>query len=108
MLSSVDWFRNGAPLDAGWEDLFRKMLLYGTGVRMLFPRVYSPDELQQIKAPVLLLIGDKEVIYRPEAAIQVAKRWVPRLQAAILPNTNHIAALSQPARVNQAILDFFA
>jgi pimeloyl-ACP methyl ester carboxylesterase len=105
-LDSVRWIRNGAPLDADWEELFRRYLLYGTGARRIFPRVFKPAELLQVKTPTLLLIGDKEVIYHPQKTIEAAQRYMPNLRAAILPNANHMAALSQPELVNEHILNF--
>lgn len=105
-LHSADWMRNGAPTDSQWEQLFKLMMLYGTGTRYLFPAVFSPDELRRVSTPTLLLIGDKEVIYPPEEAIAAAKKYMPNLQTAVIPNANHIAALSQPELINAQIRAF--
>jgi pimeloyl-ACP methyl ester carboxylesterase len=107
-LQSVDWIRNRAPLDSDWEELFRKFMLYGTGARAMLPRVYAPSELRQIRVPTLLLIGDREVIYSPHKTVEAARRHIPQLQSVILPDANHIAALSQPELVNREILKFFS
>lgn len=106
-LRSAEWIRAGAPSDPAWERLFALFMTYGTGARMVFPRVYSDKELAQVKTPTLLLIGDKEVIYQPEAAIRSARRKLPNIQCAILPGANHIAAISQPELVNKQIVNFF-
>lgn len=58
--------------------------------------------------PVLLILGEKEAIYNPQSAIRAAKKLIPGLQVAIIPEAHHITALAQPARVNQRILEFFA
>ncbi len=72
------------------------------------PRVFSDDELRRIRNPVLLLIGDHDVIYKPEEAIRRATRLVPGLKAEIVPNANHCAQYTAPEFVNARILDFLA
>jgi pimeloyl-ACP methyl ester carboxylesterase len=71
------------------------------------PTVFSDDELRAIQTPVLLLIGDHEVIYKPEDAIRRAIRLVPNLKAEIMPNANHIAEYTNAQMVNEKILEFF-
>ena len=66
------------------------------------------EELRKIRAPVLLLIGDHEVIYRPEKAIQRATRLVSGLKAEIVPGANHSAQYTAPDFVNARILEFLA
>ncbi len=72
------------------------------------PTIFSDDELRKIQAPVLLLIGDHEVIYKPEDAIRRASRLVPNLKTEIIPNANHIAEYTAPVFVNTAIINFLA
>jgi pimeloyl-ACP methyl ester carboxylesterase len=72
------------------------------------PRVFSDAELRQIRAPVLLLIGDHEVIYKPERAIRRAIRLVAGLKAEIIPKANHNAQYTAPDAVNARILAFLA
>jgi len=57
---------------------------------------------------MLLLIGDHEVIYKTERAIERATRLVTGLKAEIIPNANHIAEYAAPEFVNKQILDFLA
>jgi pimeloyl-ACP methyl ester carboxylesterase len=105
-LHSVDWMRNNAPTDPQWEELFKLIMQYGTGTRYLFPAVFPPEDLRRVATPTLLMIGDKEVIYPPEAAIRAAKKHMPNLRSAVIPNANHIASLSQPELVNEQIRTF--
>ena len=70
------------------------------------PSVFTDEELRKIRVPVLLLIGDHEVIYKPEKAIRRAVRHVPDLKAEIIPNANHNAQYTAAARVNERILAF--
>jgi pimeloyl-ACP methyl ester carboxylesterase len=70
------------------------------------PHVFSDEELRQIQAPVLLLIGDHEVIYKPDQVIRRATRLVSNLKAEIVPNANHCAQYTAPELVNHEILEF--
>ncbi|HVM72654.1 MAG TPA: alpha/beta hydrolase [Anaerolineales bacterium] len=104
------------PYEWIWQDFPRESSIYHlrevtavTGVpRHWSPTVFSDEELHGIQTPVLLLIGDHEVIYKPERAIERATRLVPGLKTVIVPNANHIAEFTAAEFVNQQILDFLA
>jgi pimeloyl-ACP methyl ester carboxylesterase len=70
------------------------------------PTVFSDEELRRIRTPVLLLIGDHEVIYKPNRVIERASRLVSGLTAEIVPNANHVAEYTNPEFVNRKILEF--
>lgn len=106
MARAVDWMNAGLPADGQWDALFRLSLIHGTGANRVFPRVYSADELAEIDAPTLLIIGDHERIYPPAAALDAAVRSMPGIQTAMVPGAHHIAAVAQPDRVNGRILEF--
>jgi pimeloyl-ACP methyl ester carboxylesterase len=72
------------------------------------PVVFSDEELRRISIPVLLLIGDHEVIYKPERVIERATRLVAGLKAEMVPNANHCAEYTNPEFVNSKILEFLA
>lgn len=74
---------------------------------MVFPSVFKPAELRKINVPTWLLIGDKEVLYKPLATIQKAVQMMPELKTAIVPEANHIAAMSNPAEINKRIIEAF-
>ncbi len=74
-------------------------------IRVL-PSVFTDDELQQIKAYTLLLIGGKEVIYDPEVAVNRAKQLIPNIEAEVVPNASHGLPLEQAELVNERILEF--
>jgi len=79
---------------------------YRPSVNQFAPHVFSNEELRQIQAPVLLLVGDHEVIYSPDAVIRRAIRFVPNLKARIVPNANHCAQYTAPEFVNRKIAEF--
>lgn len=100
------WCQQGLPMDGDWEQLFLASLLEGRSQNRIFPAVFNDEELKQIRTPVLLLIGDHEVIYKPQKAIARATRLVPDICAEIIPSANHIAGISNPDFVNNRILQF--
>ena len=104
MNRAVDWMNAGLPTDALWDPLFRLALIHGTGANRVFPRVFTPEEFAQIKAPTLLLIGDHEKIYSPTAAVEAATRLLPGIAIDLVPGAHHIAAIAQPRWVNGRIL----
>ena len=73
---------------------------------MMFPTVYTEEELKQIEIPALLLIGAGEKIYNPKKAIDRAQRWMPDLTAEIIPNVCHTLNMEQPETINALILKF--
>jgi pimeloyl-ACP methyl ester carboxylesterase len=108
MHSSVNWMHNGLRYDPLWEPLFYRSMIYGRLINQVFPRVYSKEEFAQIKAQVLLLLGEKEAIYNNlHSAIRSARELIPGVEVALIPAAHHITALAQPNKVNQHILQFF-
>jgi pimeloyl-ACP methyl ester carboxylesterase len=109
MEASVDWMHAGLGRDPLWGPLFIETMKHGRLINRVFPRVYKKEELAEISAPVLLIFGDREVIYGDlDEAIQSGKALIPEASVAVIPNAHHIAALAQPELVNQEFLRFFA
>ncbi|MEO8679856.1 MAG: alpha/beta hydrolase [Vicinamibacterales bacterium] len=103
------WIENGVaidPIDANWGSLINLARREGRPVNFVPPRVLSRRELRAIRAPTLLLIGEKEVIYEPEATLARALAAMPGLQAEIVPGANHMAALTRPDEVSARIVAF--
>jgi pimeloyl-ACP methyl ester carboxylesterase len=71
------------------------------------PTVFTDEELRQIQTPMLLLIGDHEVNYKPDRVIRRATSLMPHLKAEIVPNANHNAEYTNAQAVNDKILEFF-
>ena len=107
LLSAYDWIWQDFPKEESIAQL-RAITAITGHPRHWFPTVFSDAELRKIRTPVLLLIGDHEVIYKPERAIERATRLVAGLKAEIVPNANHIAEFTAPDFVNKQILDFLA
>jgi pimeloyl-ACP methyl ester carboxylesterase len=70
------------------------------------PKVYSDYELKQLTMPVLLLLGEEEVIYNVPAVVCRAGRLLPNLQVGLVPGAGHGLNLEQPELVSDTILKF--
>lgn len=75
---------------------------------MYLPPVATDAELQSLKPPVLLLLGDKELIYDHTAAIKRAAALIPNLQTTLLPNAGHALSFDQPEMTNARLLEFLS
>jgi len=78
-------------------------------------RDWTPEEVQSIKAPVLLVIGDSDII-RPEHTVEMFRLFgggvigdiagLPRSQLAVLPGTTHITVVYRAEWLNSMIGQF--
>lgn len=73
-----------------------------------FVRGESARELAKISVPTLLMLGEYEAIYNPQAALRKAQKAIPDLQAEIVPRTGHAAMYDRPDYVNPRVLEFLA
>jgi pimeloyl-ACP methyl ester carboxylesterase len=109
--NAYDWLWQGfprAPVDARLKYIavIAGYPRYRPSINSFAPHVFSDEELCRIKAPVLLLIGDHEVIYHPDQVIRRAAHLVPNLMAKMIPNANHSAQYTAAEAVNQEVLEF--
>ena len=72
----------------------------------VMPSVFSDDELQGLRVPVLLLIGENEVIYDAAEALARARRLVPDFRGELVPECSHDMSFSQYRIVDARVLDF--
>ena len=94
------------PRDKLWSALIAVTMSEGPEVSVINAAVFSRAELRAIRVPTLLLIGDAERLYEPQATLSLAKKRMPGLQGAIVPDADHIAAMAQPDDVNVRIIGF--
>ncbi len=72
----------------------------------IMPSVFSDDELRAMNVPVLLLIGEHEVIYDPAKALARAQALIPNFEGELVPNCSHEMSSSQYQVVDGCVLDF--
>jgi pimeloyl-ACP methyl ester carboxylesterase len=68
--------------------------------------VFTDDELGQMAAPTLLLIGDHEIMCEPKKALANAARLIPNLQAEVVPDASHMLNSDQPELINSCAREF--
>jgi pimeloyl-ACP methyl ester carboxylesterase len=66
----------------------------------------SDDALRALRFPVLLLIGENEVLYDAAAAVARARRLIPDFEGALVPDSRHDMCSSQFRTVDARVLDF--
>jgi pimeloyl-ACP methyl ester carboxylesterase len=107
--STVGWFLDGASTRKDVSDPAREAFVAGM-TSLHLKAVPPPDmdlaELKQLSMPVLLLIGQHEILYSTQAAIRRARQTIPNLQAEIIPGAGHFIHSDQPDEVNRFILEF--
>lgn len=106
--SMVKWFIEGASTSKVMDELMQIFVLGMTSVRST--HVLRPDiqeeEWKHLQIPILLLVGDHEIMYKPAQAIQQAKQRVPHIRAELILNAGHFLLADQPQQVNQKVLAF--
>ncbi|MGO3183674.1 MAG: alpha/beta fold hydrolase [Aequorivita sp.] len=66
---------------------------------------FSKDDFQSLKMPVLVLIGDDDII-NTEKTVRIAERDIPYGQGEVIPNAGHFVSVDQAEVVNKKILNF--
>lgn len=94
------------PDDVAWGSLMRITMSESARPNLVSPIVFSPAELQAVRVPALLLIGEDETLYNPHTTLKRALARMPSLRGEIIPGAHHLAALARPDDVNRRILEF--
>lgn len=101
----------GAPglklIDEMTEDLALAFECFGLRrmTQLLEPKV-AEDEKLRLKVPALFVIGEHEVIYPAQEAIDRLARVAPWIERRIIPGAGHDMTWLKPDEVNREILGF--
>jgi pimeloyl-ACP methyl ester carboxylesterase len=88
-----------APDPKHWPVLVAKVKRMGLEFKGL-----SREELKSIKAPVLITIGDRDVL-RVEHAVEMY-RLIPQAQLAVFPGGDHFLLMTKPEIVLAPVAAF--
>lgn len=66
---------------------------------------FSKDQLKSLSMPILVLIGDNDIINN-ERSLEEARESLPNVQTEIIKNAGHFLSIDQPEIVNRKVLDF--
>jgi pimeloyl-ACP methyl ester carboxylesterase len=84
-----------------WPVFMKKVLtLYKT-----WPG-FSPAEIAAVRAPVMVVIGDRDQVSLEQAAQM--RRWLPNARVCVLPDTTHLQLVERTAWLFPMITTFFA
>ncbi len=72
---------------------------------MLKMTPFSDKELESVKNPVLVLIGDHDVI-NSEESLERAQKYLPNCKTKIIKNAGHFLSIDQSKIVNDAMVNF--
>lgn len=95
------WQTEHAPLGGAdaWQTLLGQIsTLWWT------PLAYTAQELHQITAPTLILVGDRDEFMPAEEAVETY-RLLPQAELAILPHATHGGAVAGATGVNPLFMD---
>jgi pimeloyl-ACP methyl ester carboxylesterase len=101
------WMTRGSEVDKNWGELMILGILNTRPLPPLRATPFSDAALRQLKAPVLLLIGERSVIYNPQRVYQRAGELIPHIQAEIVPNASHGLNYEMAQLVNSRMINFF-
>lgn len=73
----------------------------------VFRRASIIDQLSQLQMPTLSLTGDKDFIFPPDEAEEIAKR-IKGSTCVIIGDSSHISPIDQPEKVTKAIEDLLS
>jgi 3-oxoadipate enol-lactonase len=97
--------------DPETDELLRRMALDNAGAEALPDELFLlPDppavaRLEEISAPTLVVIGDRDVEVMEEISDLLASR-IPGARKAVIENADHIVPTRQPERLNTVLTDF--
>lgn len=106
--ATVKWFIRGASTSKGIDELMSLFLLGMAGARstnVLRP-VIQEEEWKHLQQPILILVGDHEIMYEPGHAIQQARQRMPHIRAEVIRDAGHFLLADQPEQVSQTVLAF--
>lgn len=78
----------------------------GARVLMKFMRPIPLRDLRRFAGPALLILGEHEVLYDPQASVRRAQSAMAALTAVIVPGAGHAAMYDKPEVVNPLILKY--
>ena len=107
VFSMLQWM-SYTPLDPASPDVeqFFMAVRYFNLTHLKPPTVYRDEELRRLSMPVLLLIGEHEVIYQASQVIERARRLLPQVETGLIAGGGHAFPAEQPAATNARLLKF--
>jgi pimeloyl-ACP methyl ester carboxylesterase len=100
------WLTQGYSTNLDYGEMMLQGVLNTNPQPPLRPIPFTDEQLQSLVSPVLLLVGEKSVIYDPERVIDRARKQIPRVQPEMLANASHALNMEQVDLVNARLSAF--
>lgn len=108
---SLNKFFNAFSYNSSQVDSIFKQQLYlaykygNSKPRMLAMIPFSKKELQSLKMPVLVLIGDHDIV-NGEKSLKKAQKYLPNVQTDVIKDAGHFLSIDQSEIVNEKVMLF--
>ena len=66
---------------------------------------FSDKQLESLNMPILVLIGDKDIINN-DKSLEKARKYIPNIKTDKIKNAGHFLSFDQPEIVDQKLLEF--
>jgi len=100
------WMTGGYRVNEKWGEQMVLGILNTRPQPPIRAVAFSDQELSRVRAPTLLLIGERSVIYDPQRVYLRATRLIPDVQAEIIPDASHALNAQNAEIVNARMLEF--
>lgn len=100
------WMTQGYRVNPAWAELMLLGILNTRPQPPIRATPFGEAQLGSIRAPVLVLIGGRSVIYNPKHVQRRAKHLIPNVEAQIIPDASHALNAEKSELVNERILQF--
>lgn len=70
------------------------------------PTVLTNQDWQELQVPTLFLVGENDVTYSAEQAVQRLNRVAPQIKTGIVLEADHHLALVKPRWISDKALDY--
>ncbi len=93
-------------IDNLYKQQFYLANVYGSSKpRFINMMKFSEAELKSLKMPILVLVGDHDIVNNEKALVK-AHELLPNVETAMIINAGHFLSIDQTAIVNSKIIDF--
>jgi pimeloyl-ACP methyl ester carboxylesterase len=105
-----NWFVAKGNIISGYnfEQFIYGVFHYKYKTKPVIPAVIPKEKLKTIKVPVLMLMGEEEIIYNPMKAVASAKECIPHIDVKMIANASHCLFIEKAEQVNQYMVNFLS
>jgi pimeloyl-ACP methyl ester carboxylesterase len=100
------WMTQGYVVNPDWAELMLLGILNTHSQPPIRAFPFSDAQLRSVESPVLVLIGERSVIFNPKRVQRRASRQIKNVQANIISNASHGLNAEKSELVNACVLQF--